>query len=159
MNKEQFIILLKEYKENTAKLNIKLKLLKTKRIALKNCNNPETKITTNYGINEDIHSKNQISNKVLNKIEENETRKEELLLEIGELESEVRELREKVEAVDDRLKCLKYREKEMLKAYYIEGRTYYDIGNNLHLELFKQTREADTIKDIVENAMKKMLKL
>ena len=35
MNKEEFIILLRDYKENKAKLNIKLKELKTARINLK----------------------------------------------------------------------------------------------------------------------------
>ena len=159
MNKEELILLLKEYKENKARLNIKLKELKSARIKLKSCDDVETSMTASYGINQDIHSKNQISNKVLKKVEENETRRERLREEIKELEDRVKELREKVEAVDDRLECLKYREKELLKAYHIEGRTYEDIGNNLYFELFNQTRDKDTIKGIVENALEKMLNL
>lgn len=159
MNKEQLIILLKEYNENSAKLNIKLKSLKTKRIALKNCNNPETKITTNYGINEDIHSKNQISNKVLNKIEENETRKEKLLVEIGELENEVRELREKVETVKDRLDGLKYKERELLIAYYIDGRTAENISRTLYYDMYQRTCTPRYVQKIIEKATQKMIKI
>ena len=159
MNKEDFIILLKEYKENKAKLNIKLKELKTKRIKLKSYNDVETSITSSYGINQDIHSKNQISDKVLRKVEENETKREQLQEEIKDLEEDVRTLREKTEAVQDRLECLRYKEKELLCAYYIDGRTYVDIGNNLYFKLFAQTRDKDTIKRIVENAMEKMINL
>lgn len=158
MSKEELIELLRDYKENKAKLNIKLKELKNNRIKLKEID-VETSITSSFGINQDIHSKNQISNKVLKKIEENENRKESIEQKIEELEAEVKELREKVETIDDRLEALKYKEKELLVAYYVEGRTYSDIGNNLYFKLFNQTRDADTIKDIVEKAMKKILKL
>ena len=158
MSKEELIQLLKDYKENKAKLNIKLKELKNCRIRLKHLEF-ETTSTTTYGINQDIHSKNKISNKVLDKIEQNDTKRIELQKEIEDLEKEVKELREKVEAVDDRLACLKYREKEILHAYYIEGRTYQDIGENLYFSLFHQTRDGDTIKDIVKKATKKMIDL
>lgn len=158
MSKEELIQLLKDYKENKAKLNIKLKELKHCRIKLKHLD-LETNSTTTYGINQDIHSKNKISNKILDTIEKNDIERIELEGKIKDLEEEVKELREKVETVNDRLECLKYREKEMLYAYYIEGRTYQDIGNNLYFKLFNQTRDADTIKDIVEKATKKMLNL
>ena len=158
MSKEELIQLLKDYKENKAKLNIKLKELKHCRIKLKHLD-LETNSTTTYGINQDIHSKNKISNKILDTIEKNDIERIELENKIKDLEEEVRKLREKVETVNDRLECLKYREKEMLYAYYIEGRTYQDIGNNLYFKLFNQTRDADTIKDIVEKATKKMLNL
>lgn len=159
MNREDLIKLLKEYKENKAKLNIKLKELKSVRIELKRCNEFETSITTSYGQNQDIHSKNQISDKVLNKIEQNDNKRQELEKKIEELEEAVRQLREKVEAIDDRLESLKYKERELLIAYYIEGRTYVDIGNNLYFKLFAQTRDKDSIKRIVEKATNKMLNL
>lgn len=159
MTRENLIIYLKEYKENKAKLNIKLKELKTARIKLNNCEDTETNLTSSFGINQDIHSKNQISNKVLKKVEENETKREELKIKIEALEKEIRDLREKVEAVDDRLEGLKYKEREILIGYFIDGRTYEDIGNNLYFKLFNQTRDKDTIKKIVENAIKKMTNL
>ena len=59
MTKEELIELLKEYKQNKARLNIKLKELKSARIKLKACDEYETSITTLYGQNQDIHSKNK----------------------------------------------------------------------------------------------------
>ena len=85
MSKDELIQLLKDYKENKAKLNIKLKELKNCRIKLKHLE-LETNSTTSYGINQDIHSKNKISNKVLDKIEQNDTKRIELEAEIEELE-------------------------------------------------------------------------
>lgn len=158
MNKEELINLLKNYKENNAKLNIKLKELKTARINLK-CDDFETSTTSSLGINQDIHSKNKISNKVLDKIEKNNERREVTKQKISDLEAEVRELREKVELVKDRLDGLKYKEREILMAYYIDGRTAEDIGNNLYFRLFNQTRSNRHIQRIIENATNKMLNL
>lgn len=159
MTKEELIKLLKEYKENKARLNIKLKELKLARIKLKACDEIETSITTTYGQNQDIHSKNKISNKVLQKIEQNDTKKRELDKEIEELEKIVKDLRDKVEAVEDRLEGLKFKEKKMLEAYYIEGNTYEDIGNRVYWEIYHQTRTGETIKEIIDKALEKMAKL
>ena len=137
MNKSELIELLKSYKENKAKLNIKLKDLKSARIKLKYINNTETSMTTVYGTNQDIHSKNQISDKVSRKVEENDTKRIELEKKIEELEEEDRELREKVDTVEDRLEGLKFKEREILTAYYVEGMTAEDIGNRLYFQLFR----------------------
>lgn len=158
MSKEELIELLRDYKENKAKLNIKLKELKNNRIKLKEID-VETSITSSFGINQDIHSKNRISNKVLKKIEENETKKEVAKEKIEELEADVRKLREKVDLIDDRLESLKYKEREILVAYYIDGRTAEDIGNNLYFRLFNQTRSNRHIQRIIEKATEKMLNL
>ena len=159
MTKPELIELLKKYKENKAKLNIKLKELKLARIKLKALENIDVSLSTGYGLNQDIHSKNKISDKVGKQVEENDTKKIELQKEIEELEKTVKEFREKVEAVDDRLEGLKYKERELLYAYYIEGRTYEDIGNNLYFKLFNQTRDKDAIKKIVDEATRKMIDL
>ena len=159
MNKSELIELLKNYKENKAKLNIKLKEIKTKRLQLKGCEEVETILTTGYGINQDIHSKNQISNKVLTKIEQNDIRRNNIKNEIETLEEEIRKLRESVEAVEDRLIGLKYKEREILTAYYIEGMTAENIGNRLYFQLFNQTRSDRHIQRIIEKATEKMLNL
>ena len=159
MKKEELIVLLKEYKENKAKLNIKLKELKLARIRLKSYNDLETNLTTNYGINQNIHSKNNVSNKVLQKIEQNEARKEELEQEIKNIEDVVKDLLNKVETVDDRLEGLKYKERNILIAYYVEGRTATDIGNRLYFQLFNQTRSDRHIQRIIEQATEKMINL
>ena len=105
MTREDLIVLLKEYKENKARLNIKLKELKNSRIKLKYVDS-DTNMTSSYGDNQDIHSKNQISDKVSRKVEENDTKRIELENKIEELEEEVRKLRENVDTVEDRLQGL-----------------------------------------------------
>lgn len=157
MTKEELIQLLKDYKENKAKLKIKLKELKSSRLRLKSCSELETSLTPGYGANQDIHSKNQISDKVLNKVEGNDIKRLEIEEEISKLEEEVRQLRDKVEAVEDRLEGLKYKEREILTAYYVEGRTAEDIGNKLYFQLFNQTRSDRHIQRIIEKATNKML--
>lgn len=157
MTKEELIQLLKEYKENKARLNLRLKELKTKRIQLKACHEIETSITASIGINQDIHSKNKISDKVARQVERNETRRQEIEEEIKVLEETVKELRDKVEAVEDRLIGLKYKEREILVAYYIDGRTTEDIGNKLYFDLFSQTRSARHIQRIINKATDKLL--
>lgn len=159
MNKNELICLLKEYKENKARLNIKLKELKNARIEIKNCDEIETSLSTGYGINQDIHSKNKISDKVLNRIEQNDEKRRELQFNIEELGKIVRELRDKVEIVEDRLAGLKYKERELIVAYYIDGRTAEDIGNNLYFQLFNQTRSDRHIQRIIDKALQKMLEL
>ena len=159
MTKEELIQLLKEYKQNKAKLNIKLKELKNARIKLKACDDIETNTKSTYGQNQDIHSKNKISNKVLSKIEENEIKRLELQEEIEELEKIVRELRAKVEAVEDRLIGLKYKEREILTAYYIDGRTAQNIGDKLYFQMYNRTCSARYIQKIIDKATKRMVNI
>lgn len=159
MTKGELIELLKDYKENKAKLTIKLKDLKTARIKLNSIDRFETSVTSLVGVNQDIHSKNQISNKVLKKVEQNDKVIRDLEEQIKDLEEEVRELRNKVDIVEDRLEALKYKEKQILVAYYVEGRTAEDIGNKLYFQLFSQTRSDRHIQRIIDKATQKMLKL
>lgn len=158
MNKEELIQLLKDYKENKAKLNIKLKELKNARIALIKLDT-DTSMTSAYGENQDIHSKNKISDKVLKKIEENDNKRIEKQKEIEKLEEEVRKLREKVEAVTDRLEGLKYKERELLIAYYIDGRTAENISRTLYYEMYQRTCTPRYVQKIIEKATQKMLKI
>ncbi len=159
MNKSELIELLKNYKENKAKLNIKLKEIKTKRLQLKGCEEVETRLTTGYGINQDIHSKNQISNKVLTKIEQNDSRRNDIENEIETLEKEIRELRERVEAVEDRLIGLKYKERELLVAYYIDGRTAENISRTLYYDMYQRTCTPRYIQKIIDKATQKMINI
>lgn len=158
MTREDLIALLKEYKENKARLNIKLKELKTSRIKLKYVDS-DTNMTSSYGDNQDIHSKNQISDKVSRKVEENDIKRIELEKKIEELEEEVRELREKVEAVEDRLIGLKYKERELLVAYYIDGRTAENISRTLYYDMYQRTCTPRYIQKIIDKATQKMINI
>lgn len=159
MTNEELIELLKEYKQNKAKLNIKLKELKTARIKLKACDDIDISTTSSYGENQDIHSKNKISNKVLSKVEQNEARRLELEAEIESLEEIVRDLRNKVEAVEDRLIGLKYKERELLVAYYIDGRTAENISRTLYYDMYQRNCTPRYIQKIIEKATKKMINI
>ena len=133
--------------------------MKTARINLRVCNDIETKTTSTYGENEDIRSKNKISDKVLDKIEENDTKRLELEAEIEELEKMVKVLRKKVEVVEDRLIGLKYKEREILIAYYIEGRTAQNIGDKLYFQMYNRTCSARYIQKIIDKATQKMINI
>lgn len=158
MTREDLIVLLKEYKENKARLNIKLKELKNSRIKLKYVDS-DTNMTSSYGDNQDIHSKNQISDKVSRKVEENDTKRIELENKIEELEEEVRKLREKVDAVEDRLIGLKYKERELLVAYYIDGRTAENISRTLYYDMYQRTCTPRYIQKIIDKATQKMVNI
>ena len=158
MTREDLIVLLKEYKENKARLNIKLKELKNSRIKLKYVDS-DTNMTSSYGDNQDIHSKNQISDKVSRKVEENDIKRIELENKIEELEEEVRELREKVEAVEDRLIGLKYKERELLVAYYIDGRTAENISRTLYYDMYQRTCTPRYIQKIIDKTTQKMMNI
>lgn len=158
MTREELVILLKEYKENKARLNIKLKELKTSRAKLKYIDS-DTNVTSSYGNNQDIHSKNQISDKVSRKVEANDTKRIELEKRIEILEEEVRKLREKVDAVEDRLIGLKYKERELLVAYYIDGRTAENISRTLYYDMYQRTCTPRYIQKIIDKATQKMVNI
>lgn len=163
MNKSELIELLKDYKQNIAKLKLRKREKEKCEIRLILYKRLESGTTANLGVNCDIHSKNQISNKtektVIDMIELNEREQKEAEKRIKELTKEIEELENKVTETSIRLSALKYKEKQILFAFYVEGRSYEDIGNNLHFKLFNQTRDMEAIKKIVEKATNKMLNL
>lgn len=159
MTREDLIMLLKEYKENKAKLNIRLKELKMYRLQLKSYEELDISITPSYGQNSDIHSKNKISNKILDSVEKNEAKKEQLIEKISNLENIVKELRDKVEAVEDRLEGLKYKERELLVAYYIDGRTAENISRTLYYDMYQRTCTPRYIQKVIERATDKMINI
>lgn len=158
MKKEQLILLLKQYKENNAKLKLRLRdkeSLLRKLEHLKEVDVSSSPIETNG----DIHSKNKIGDRTGNNAIDNLETEAEIKEKLKDTEEEIAELTIMIEEVDIRLGALKYREKEILVAYYIDGCTYEDIGNRVYHKLFNQTRSSRNIQDIVEAATNKMLKL
>ena len=151
MEIKTLIKLLKNYKENKATLNIRLKELKNKRIELKNL----VVDTSISGINYDtegIHSKNTISDKTGNSVTKVDSKR-------IKLEEEIRQLRKDVETVDDRLEILTYKEKQLLIARYIEECSYADIGNRVYYQIYSETRSEDTIQRMINRALKKVSKI
>lgn len=157
MTKEQLILLLKNYKENKAKLKLKLREKENilRRIeSLKNV----TLSVTSYEENSDIHSKNIITDKVGNKASDNLDVEADLKIELEKVEDEIKELNTKLEEVDIRLDGLRRKEKEILIAYYVEGNTYKEIGSITYYKLYNETRSEETIKKIIQKATEKISK-
>lgn len=158
MTKEQLILLLKKYKENKAKLKLKLK--EKERLIRKIEQLKEVSISAvRTEINNDIHSKNSISDKVGNNAADNIDKENEYREELDIIESEILELNESIEEIDIRLDALKYKEKQILIAYYIDGCTYEDIGNRIYWDLFKQTRSSRHIQRMIEKSTEKIINL
>lgn len=158
MTKEQLVVLLKRYKENKAKLKLKLK--EKERVIRKIEQVKEVSISAvRTEINNDIHSKNSISDKVGNNAADNIDKENEYREELDVIEAEIIELNESIEEIDIRLDALKYKEKQILIAYYIDGCTYEDIGNRIYWELFKQTRSSRHIQRMIEKSTEKIINL
>lgn len=158
MTKETLIILLKQYKENKAKL--KLKLREKEKLLRKIEQLKDVTISAvATGINNDIHSKNSITDKVGNSASDNIDKAKEYQGELDILENEIIELNDVIEEIDIRLDALKYKEKQILIAYYIDGCTYEDIGNRIYWQLFKQTRSERHIRRLIERCTEKIISL
>ncbi len=158
MTKEQLILLLKNYKENKAKLKLKLREKESILRKIESLKNVSLSVTS-YEENSNIHSKNIITDKVGNKVSDNLDTELDLKAELERVENDIKELNTKLEEVDIRLEALKYKEKEILVAYYVEGHTYEDIGENVYYKLFNQKRSTRNIQDIVDKATQKILKI
>lgn len=158
MKKEQLILLLKQYKENNAKL--KLRLREKEMLLRKFEHLKEIDVSSSLvEINGDIHSKNKIGDKTGSNAIDNIEIEAEIREKIKYLEEEIAELTIMIEEVNIRLEALKYREKEILVAYYIDGCTYDDIGNRVYHKLFNQTRSEKAIQKIIERATEKIINL
>ncbi len=158
MTKEQLILLLKNYKENKAKLKLKLREKESILRKIESLKNVSLSVTS-YENNSDIHSKNIITDKVGNKASDNLDTELDLKAQLDKVENEIKELNIIIEEVDIRLEALRKKEKEILIDYYIEGNTYEDIGNYTYYKLFGQTRSDKAIQKIIERATQKMINL
>lgn len=151
MTKEQLILLLKNYKENRAKLKLKLREKESILRKIESLKNVSLSVTS-YEENSDIHSKNIITDKVGNKASDNLDTELDLKIELEKVENEIKELSSKLEEVDIRLEALRKKEKEILIDYYVEGITYEKIGEKLN-------RSYRNIQEIVKKSIEKIAKI
>ena len=117
------------------------------------------KLLEGYGINKDIRSVNNISNKIENAIISNEEKQLQILKRKKELENEIEELKDLVEEAEIRLDSLYKKEREILTAYYVDNREAEEIGRNLYFDLYNRTCSAENIYKIIKKATKKILEL
>ncbi len=161
MTKEDLIQLLKNNRENIGSLKLRKNDLRRYKAELKELEKIEAEknMGTSYGFNSDIHSKNKIGDKVSQAIIRREERKAELKQKIKEHEEEIKELQEKVSEAEIRLNALKYRERKIVIAYYVDDRTAEDISRNLYWSMYNRTCTARYIQNIIKKAIEKMINL
>ena len=159
MTREDLILLFRTYNENKSKLELRLREKKMIEKRLAGEREIETSITNSYGLNNDIRSKNSISDKVGNAVLREETKIEEDKARLEELEKTISELQDKVDEVEIRLRGLKYKERIILNAYYAEGRSSEDIAYNLYFEKFSRTCSPRNIQKIIQKGTDKLIKM
>lgn len=159
MKREQLIELFDKNKEDLSKYEKNKKTIREiNKMIDKLKKNTDTKITTTY---KEISSgaTNSISNTIQDCVEKKEERIKELEEEKAQLEAENVAIKSRIDDVEIFLKALKFKEKTIIVEHYIEGNSYEDIGNRVYWNLFKQTRDSQTIKRIADKAIEKMIKL
>lgn len=159
MKREQLIELFDKNKEDLSKYEKNKKTIREiNKMIDKLKKSTDTKITTTY---KEISSgaTNSISNTIQDCVEKKEERIKELEEEKAQLEAENVAIKSRIDDVEIFLKALKFKEKTIIVEHYIEGNSYEDIGNRVYWNLFKQTRDSQTIKRIADKAIEKMIKL
>lgn len=159
MKREQLIELFDKNKEDLSKYEKNKKTIREiNKMIDKLKKNTDTKITTTY---KEISSgaTNSISNTIQDCVEKKEERIKELEEEKAQLEAENVAIKSRIDNVEIFLKALKFKEKTIIVEHYIEGNSYEDIGNRVFWNIFKQTRNGDTIKKVADRAIEKMIKL
>lgn len=148
MTKEQLILLLKNYKENKAKLKLKLREKESILRKIESLKNVSLSVTS-YEENSGIHSKNIISDKTGNKASKNVDIETNYNEDLERIENEIKELETKLEEINIRLEVLKKRNKDILIKYYVEQNTYQELA-----EEYKMSMRG--IQKIVKKATEKM---
>ena len=159
MTKEDLILLFKNYNENKSKLELRQREKKVIERRLEGEREIETSITNSYGLNNDIRSKNSISDKVCNAVLKEQTKIEEDKARLKELEKIISRLQDKLDEVEIRLRGLKYKERFIVQLNLIEGRTYDDIAYNVCYDKFGRTYSVRNLQEIQKVAIEKMLKM
>ncbi len=161
MTKDELVCNLKNYKKNISSKKLKERKFNKLLLKLHRLKNeiPEAPVSSAPGINNDIRSKNKISNKVENAVVTKITEIEELEDEILDLRADIQKLDDNIEDVRIRLDALNFKESKFIEEYYFNGRSYKEIGNIVYFDLYKQTRSEKTIKKEIENIVEKMTKI
>ena len=165
MTKNELIGLLKELKENKAKILLNQKDIRKYKKDIERISKKEINYYSvgNKDANRFIKSKgmtsDSVGNKAINIIDKKEEEIKQLENKIRELEEENTIIYEKIEEAEIRLNALYYKDREILTAYYVENRTADDISQNFYFEKFKRTVSERYIRDVIEKATRKMLNL
>ena len=160
IDKEELIKLLKEHRENKSKLELrKIEKKRLEKDLSKLKTEADNNMSTTYGINSDIRSKNSVASKTENIVIHKETERESIIKKIKDLKKEIKEIEGLVKQAEIRLNSLYYKEREILTAYYVDNREADEIGRNLYFQLYNRTCTADNIYRIVKKATERIINL
>lgn len=155
MSKEEIIEQLKNLKEKEGRLALKRNSRKRKQIELRK-RIKEVKIKITQGYTEGSSKTNRISSCVEEAVVDKGEKVQELKQEIQELTDDIEMLEIDIEEVNIRLGSLTYLEKEIIYAYYVEGLSYKEIGEETYYRIKHQTRDRRTVKEIIKKIEIKM---
>lgn len=158
MEKDKLIGLMKNYKINKSRMKLKEKEREKIELELAHINS-NVVLSSSYGVNNDIRPKNKISDKVANKVINDEKQKDYLKEKIEVLDAEIYTLKDSVEQVDFRLECLHEDKRKIIEAYYLEGKTAEDIGDRLFLDLYRRTCSINGVYKIINRCISIMCNL
>lgn len=123
-----------------------LKELKKKLMSLEEIQNEyEISLTSQYGINNDIKSKNKVSDKVSNAVIRKEKQKEDMKETIANLKEKIKEKEKEKEFVEDFINALKKSDREIIVAVYIEGIPINQVIKEVYFKMYDRTCEPKTI--------------
>ena len=142
LERKEVIEKLKNYNRNCSIL----KELKKKLITLEDIRNEyEINLTSQYGINNDIKSKNKVSDKVASAVIQKEKQNEDIETKITTLQNKIKERENEKDFVETFVSALKKSDREIIVAVYVEGIPINQVIKDVYFKMYDRTCEPKTI--------------
>lgn len=142
LERKEVIEKMKRYNRNCSII----KELKKKVSELEEIKNTyEIQLTSQYGINNDIRSKNKVGDKISSIVIQKEKENEELKEKIDNLNLKIKEKEKEKEFVEGFIDALKKSDREIIVAVYIEGIPINQVIKEVYFKMYDRTCEPKTI--------------
>lgn len=139
----------KEVIEKMKRYNRTCSILKELKKKLNNLeqiqNEYEISLTSQYGLNNDIKSKNKVSDKVSNAVIKKEKQAEDMKDTIIHLKEKIKEKETEKQFVENFVNALKKSDREIIVAVYIEGIPINQVIKEVYFRMYDRTCEPKTI--------------
>lgn len=139
----------KEVIEKMKNYNRNCSILKELRKKLTDLEEKQTsyslQLTSQYGINNDIRSKNKVGDKVASAVIQKEKQNEDLKEYIESIKERIKHKEKDKEFVEDFISALKKSDREIIVAVYIEGVPINQVIKEVYFKMYDRTCETKTI--------------
>lgn len=139
----------KEVIEKMKRYNLNCSIIKELKKTIndleKEKNDYNIKVTSSYGVNNDIRSKNKISDKVSNSIILKEKENEFINEKLKTLYTKLYRKEKEKEFVEGFINALKKSDREIIVAVYIEGIPINQVIKEVYFKMYDRTCEPKTI--------------